>query len=207
MAALRKAVQDETGRVEAIQAKAVVALGQVQAEMQTAAATQDRLTATLAQVKGDLVTLVNAERAGMAWQTYAALGGGKLLDFVPPAPLPGVLPQITAAIALATTQLGKPYVWGATGPDSFDCSGLMQWTFAQLSIKLPRVASDQQAWATPVPISQIQPGDLVFFGLPAHHVGMYVGNGLMLDAPHTGAVVEVAPIWWNELSGFGRVHV
>jgi cell wall-associated NlpC family hydrolase len=57
-----------------------------------------------------------------------------------------------------------------------------------------------------VPISQLAPGDLVFFGSPAYHVGMYIGNGLMVDAPHTGADVSISPIWWNDLAGFGRVH-
>ena len=97
-------------------------------------------------------------------------------------------------------------MWGGTGPDVFDCSGLMQWSWAQVGVHIPRVAADQQTWATPVPISQVQPGDLVFFGNPAHHVGMYIGNGQMVNAPHTGANVEVASIWWNELAGFGRVH-
>lgn len=58
----------------------------------------------------------------------------------------------------------------------------------------------------PVPISQLQPGDLVFYGVPAHHVGMYVGGGRMVDAPHSGANVHVVPIWWGDLAGFGRVH-
>jgi cell wall-associated NlpC family hydrolase len=67
------------------------------------------------------------------------------------------------------------------------------------------VAADQQAAAIPVPISQLAPGDLVFFGAPAHHVGIYVGGGRMVDAPHSGANVTVVPIWWDDLAGFGRV--
>jgi cell wall-associated NlpC family hydrolase len=82
----------------------------------------------------------------------------------------------------------------------------MQWSWNQLGLNLPRVAADQQTWAIPVPISQVLPGDLVFFGSPAHHVGLYIGNGMMVDAPHTGAVVETVPVWWDELSGFGRIH-
>lgn len=205
--ALRKSVADETAKAQANQAAAVAAFGVVQAETQTAIADQAALTATLAQVKGQLVSLLAAQQAGLAWQTYAKLGGGSLLDFTSKLALPALLPQVAATIAIATAQVGKPYVWGATGPDSFDCSGLMQWSWAQTGVALPRVAADQQSWATPVPISQIQPGDLVFFGAPAHHVGMYVGNGMMIDAPHTGATVEVVPIWWDELSGFGRVHL
>jgi cell wall-associated NlpC family hydrolase len=116
-----------------------------------------------------------------------------------------VLPEATAAVQAALAQVGKPYQWGAAGPNTFDCSGLTMWSWAQAGIAIPRVAADQQSWTTPVPISQLQPGDLVFFGTPAHHVGMYIGNGLMVDAPHTGADVTVESIWWSDLAGFGRV--
>jgi peptidoglycan DL-endopeptidase CwlO len=205
-AALRKTVEEETRKAQAAQVTADATVVSVQAASQAATAVQAKLTATLATVQGELVTLVAAQRAGIAWQTYAKLGGGQALDFVPPKPLPALVPQTAAAIALVTAQMGKPYLWGGTGPDSFDCSGLMQWSWNQLGLQLPRVAADQQTWAVPVPISQVLPGDLVFFGSPAHHVGLYVGNGLMVDAPHTGAFVETVPIWWDELTGFGRVH-
>jgi peptidoglycan DL-endopeptidase CwlO len=204
--ALRKVVEQETKAAREAQASANAALATAKATTDAATAVQATLTATLAKVQGELVSLVAAQRASIAWQTYAALGGGKALDFVPPKPLPALVPQSAAAIALISAQMGKPYLWGGTGPDSFDCSGLMQWSWNQLGLHLPRVAADQQAWAIPVPISQVLPGDLVFFGAPAHHVGLYIGNGMMVDAPHTGAFVETAPVWWNELSGFGRVH-
>jgi peptidoglycan DL-endopeptidase CwlO len=204
--ALRKVVEQETRNAHAAQASADAAVATVQAATVAATDVQTKLSATLATVQGDLVALVAAQRAGIAWQTYAHLGGGQALDFVPPKPLPALVPQIAAGIALVTAQMGKPYLWGGTGPDSFDCSGLMQWSWNQLGLNLPRVAADQQAWAIPVPISQVLPGDLVFFGSPAHHVGLYIGNGMMVDAPHTGAFVETAPVWWDELSGFGRIH-
>jgi cell wall-associated NlpC family hydrolase len=177
-----------------------------QAAQAAAQVAQAKLLATQQQVQGELVTLVAAQRASVAQTAYNQISqSGKLL-FNPSTPLPGALTTTAAVINIALAQQGKPYVWGGTGPDVFDCSGLMQWAWAQLGVHIPRVASDQQAWATPVPISQVQPGDLVFFGNPAHHVGMYIGNGQMVDAPHTGAFVEVTSIWWNELAGFGRVH-
>jgi len=203
---LQKVVEGETRKARSDQASADAAVAVVQAASQAATAVQTKLAATLATVQGELVTLVAAQRAANAWQTYASLGGGQALDFVPPKPLPAQMPETAAAISLVTAQMDKPYVWGATGPDSFDCSGLMLWSWTQLGVQLPRVAADQQAWATPVPISQVLPGDLVFFGAPAHHVGLYIGNGLMVDAPHAGATVETVPIWWDELSGFGRIH-
>jgi cell wall-associated NlpC family hydrolase len=179
-----------------------------QAAAVAANAQQQKLVATLAKVQGNLIALVGAQRAAMAVQAYEQLSKttSKSLDFQTPFPLPTQLPETAAALQLVLAQVGKPYVWGATGPNTFDCSGLMQWTWEQLGVRMPRVAADQQAWAVPVPISQLLPGDLVFFGSSAHHVGMYVGNGMMVNAPHTGAFVEVAPIWWSDLAGFGRVH-
>jgi peptidoglycan DL-endopeptidase CwlO len=206
MGELRKVVEQETHAAHDAQALAAEGVAKAQAAIDAAAAVQVKLTAALAKVQAELVALVAAQRAGIAWQTYSQLGGGKALDFVPPKPLPALVPQTAAAIALVTAQMGKPYLWGGTGPDSFDCSGLMQWSWNQLGLQLPRVAADQQAWAIPVPISLLLPGDLVFFGSPAHHVGLYIGNGMMVDAPHTGAFVETVPVWWDELSGFGRVH-
>ena len=74
-------------------------------------------------------------------------------------------------------------------------------------MSIPRVAADQYAWTIPVPLSQLLPGDLVFFGkTDIHHVGIYIGDGLMINAPHTGTVVQVSSIWWSDLAGFGRVH-
>jgi cell wall-associated NlpC family hydrolase len=150
---------------------------------------------------------VAAQRASIAQDVYNRISQAGNLLFNPSGKLPPQLPETARALSIALAQVGKPYVWGATGPDSFDCSGLMQWSWAQTGVHLPRVSQDQQPWAIPVPISELQPGDLVFFGNPAHHVAMYVGNGMMVDAPHSGANVEVVSIWWSELAGFGRVHL
>jgi peptidoglycan hydrolase CwlO-like protein len=97
-------------------------------------------------------------------------------------------------INYASQFLGVPYVWGGTSPSGFDCSGLVQYTYGHFGINLPRVAADQQDVGLKVTRDQLQPGDLVFFGDPAHHVGIYVGNGMMLHAPHTGDVVRIGPL-------------
>ncbi len=113
----------------------------------------------------------------------------------------------SVALAWAFSELGKPYVWAATGPNSFDCSGLTQFVWRKAGVAIPRVAADQYSWTVPVPLSQLLPGDLVFFGTTdIHHVGIYIGDGLMINAPHTGDVVRVSSIWWSDLAGFGRVH-
>ena len=96
-----------------------------------------------------------------------------------------------ALISYASQFLGIPYVWGGTSPSGFDCSGFTQYVFAHFGVDIPRVSEDQQNVGTLVSRENLQPGDLVFFGSPAHHVGIYVGNGNMINAPHTGAVLRI----------------
>ncbi|ATY10572.1 NlpC/P60 family protein [Amycolatopsis sp. AA4] len=103
-------------------------------------------------------------------------------------------PAAAAAVQAALSQRGKPYEWGATGPSSYDCSGLMQWAYKQAGISLPRSSQQQSQTGTPVPRSQLQPGDLVFYYSPVSHVGMYIGNGMMVHAPTTGDVVKISPL-------------
>lgn len=106
------------------------------------------------------------------------------------------------AISIAQGEIGKPYSYGAEGPSAFDCSGLIQWVYAHVGIKLPRTAAAQQDATTPV--SNPRAGDLVFWGNPATHVGLYVGNGQMIAAPHTGANVQLQAVYGTP-SGYGRV--
>lgn len=97
-------------------------------------------------------------------------------------------------LAFAEAQLGKPYVWGATGPDSYDCSGLTQAAFRTVGVELPRTAAEQSTVGTPVAVSDVQPGDLVFWGGTgsAYHVAVYIGDGKYLDAanPSKGVVIQ-----------------
>jgi hypothetical protein len=120
-------------------------------------------------------------------------------------------PAALRAVQFALGQIGKPYVWGAEGPDTYDCSGLVQAAYASAGVSVPRVARAQYRATTPVPVGAIIPGDLLFFGPdPAdiesiHHVGIYLGDGLMVHAPTAGDVVRVAPVWWAEFFGAARV--
>lgn len=100
-----------------------------------------------------------------------------------------------AIIAYASNFLGRPYEWGANGPNTFDCSGLTKYVYAHFGIKIPRVSRDQAKAGKYVPKSQLKPGDLVFFkkpGKPVHHVGIYIGNDSMIHAPQTGDVVKIS---------------
>ena len=121
-------------------------------------------------------------------------------------PIGGNLASLWAFLA---AQLGKPYQWGGAGPAAWDCSGLMMVAWAQVGLTLPRTAAQQYQYtqATTVPVSAIQPGDLVFWGpslTRIEHVAIYVGNSQVLDAPHTGTTVQIQPIWTDGLVAVTR---
>ncbi|MEV5411544.1 C40 family peptidase [Thermopolyspora sp. NPDC052614] len=119
--------------------------------------------------------------------------------------------QIRTALTAAAGKIGSPYVWGAEGPDAFDCSGLVQWAYAQAGVRMPRVTNQQWATGPQVPLSEARPGDLLFWrGDPTNpgyisHVAIYWGDGKMLHAPRTGDVVKIAPIYTTNLAGVVRV--
>jgi peptidoglycan DL-endopeptidase CwlO len=99
------------------------------------------------------------------------------------------------ALQAALTRRGDPYVWGAAGPSQFDCSGLVVWAFAQEGISLPHYTGDLWNSGMHIARADLEPGDLVFFGSDISHVGIYVGDGMMLDAPDTGDVVRIQPLF------------
>ncbi|EWT00685.1 NLP/P60 protein [Intrasporangium oryzae NRRL B-24470] len=107
----------------------------------------------------------------------------------------------TGIVGIAQSMFGVPYVYGGSSPSGFDCSGFTSWVYRQAGITIPRTASAQQAAATRV--SSPRPGDLVFFGYPAYHVGIYVSPGRMIDAQRTGTVIGNHSIWTTP-SGYGR---
>jgi peptidoglycan DL-endopeptidase CwlO len=121
--------------------------------------------------------------------------------------------QLTAALRAAESKRGLPYVWGAAGPSSFDCSGLVEWSFAQAGISMPRVAADQARVGPSVPATQLQPGDLLFYHTdptdPGYisHVAIYLGNGWMIQAPQPGKDVEIIPArFGSQFAGAVRVY-
>jgi cell wall-associated NlpC family hydrolase len=109
------------------------------------------------------------------------------------------------ALRFALTKRGDPYVWGAAGPSAFDCSGLVLWAYSQVGISLPHFTGDQWNMGVHVARADLQPGDLVFFYPDIGHVGLYIGNGLMVDAPTFGEPVQVEPVMWDVYVGGVRI--
>ena len=109
------------------------------------------------------------------------------------------------ALQYALSRRGDPYVWGAAGPNAFDCSGLVLWAYAQVGISLPHFTGDQWNMGVHVSRADLQPGDLVFFYADIGHVGLYIGNGLMVDAPDFGETVQVQPVMWDVYVGAVRI--
>jgi hypothetical protein len=120
--------------------------------------------------------------------------------------------QMSTVITAALSRVGAPYVWGATGPNGFDCSGLMGWAFNAAGISLPRTAAQQALAGPQIPLNQVKPGDLLFWAYDTNdptfidHVAMYLGDGKMVVAPQTGELVQVAPVPTAHLVGAIRVN-
>lgn len=133
-------------------------------------------------------------------------GAGGPSNTPPPAagPAPSVKSGASKAVATAAAQIGKPYEWAAEGPDSYDCSGLTMYAWASAGVSLPHSSQAQYASLPHVARSQIQPGDLLFYGSPIHHVGIYEGGGVMINAPETGEFVRRNSIARSDYVGAAR---
>jgi cell wall-associated NlpC family hydrolase len=142
-----------------------------------------------AQQKALLAQLTPAQQQAVGPGGGGPGSGGGPGKGTPPAYKGPTSTQAGRAVAFAYAQLGKPYVFGASGPDSYDCSGLTMASWAAAGVAIPRTSYEQWADLPHVPISQLQPGDILVFN-GAGHVGIYVGGNELIDAPHTGAVVE-----------------
>lgn len=109
------------------------------------------------------------------------------------------------AVALAKQFLGTPYVWGGESPGGFDCSGLVQFVYNKLGVTVPRTSAEQAKVGLSVPLDELQQGDLVFFGTPVDHVGIYAGDGKMVVAPKTGDVVKIQDVDFDRVVAARRV--
>ncbi len=158
-----------------------------EAQRQAALAAQEAGEAAAEAAAGGAVG-ASAPAAGEAAAPQAAAVAA------PPAPAGGGSGAAQAAVQTALAQVGDPYVWGAGGPNAFDCSGLTQYAYAAAGISLPHSSRMQSQMGTAVSRSQLQPGDLVFYYSPVSHVSMYIGNGQMVHASTSGSPVKVVPV-------------
>jgi cell wall-associated NlpC family hydrolase len=144
------------------------------------------------------VAVATIAGAGIALSPLPASAstGGVTVQSVAPAAAPAAAPNGAAQVAVDTAlaQVGDRYVYGSTGPDSFDCSGLTTYSYKAAGITLPRTSKAQSTFGTPVAKADLKPGDLVFFYSPVSHVGMYIGNGQMVHASTASKPVAVVKL-------------
>ncbi len=154
---------------------------------------KDAVQRTLASAQRMLHAMPPAQRA--AYRPGGSLRRSARAEALPTlSTLPAPTGRAALAVAAARRALGAPYVWGATGPNSFDCSGLMQYAYGQAGVALPRTSQEQMNAGRHVPLSGIRPGDLVIYRADASHVAMYVGGGRVIHAPYPGARVRYDPV-------------
>ncbi|GAA4050727.1 C40 family peptidase [Nonomuraea soli] len=190
--------QEAARRAEAAKLAAEKAVAEQQRETRQLVTVKRGLESELDSARSQAERLARARQAALERSTYArySLATGSSRG--------------DAAANWALSQLGKPYVWAADGPSSYDCSGLTMRAWERAGIRLDHWTGTQWTSGPHVPISQLRRGDLLFFGYVSsdpgtiHHVGMYIGKGLMVHAPQTGDVVRVASMWRRDLVGATR---
>lgn len=201
------------------QNQATTALASANAARTAAQAAVDQEKAQLGSINSNIATLVSQQQTAQAQQAAAkakqivfnsgsqptqnttSTNGGQT-NSAPP--INGS--QVSIALAWARRELGKPYVYGGAGPNVFDCSGLTAYVFGKAGISLPHSAAAQYSDTARVSLSQLQPGDLVFYYSPISHVGIYIGGGQVLQALNASAPVEISSLYWAGVPvGAGRV--
>jgi cell wall-associated NlpC family hydrolase len=212
---MNKQESDAVAQLKVLRADALVA----QAELKTAEAASKKVydvmatrrasilkdeaqaKALLRGVEHEIAALMAADRARRAADARAHGGGsgGTGWNWGDPARAPRA-----GVVNIALRYLGHRYVWGASGPMTFDCSGFTMFVYAQVGVRLPHYSGAQINVGARMSRANLEPGDLVFFGSPIHHVGIYIGGGRMVHSPHTGDVVSIDPIDGRGFSGACR---
>ena len=183
-------IQAEKAAAEAAAAREAQARAEAAAQAQAAAAEQARQARS------------SSGSSSSGGSSSSSGGGGASQPSDPNLPAPSSQAQI--AVDTAKAQLGKPYVYAGSGPDVFDCSGLTMYAWAAAGVSISHNAEAQYQSLPHVSQSELAPGDLVFFGSPIHHVGMYVGGGTMIEAPYTGVDVRYHTIYRPDYAGAAR---
>jgi cell wall-associated NlpC family hydrolase len=191
--AAEKAARDRAARDAAARAAARAAASRDQSSSGSGDSGSSAAPGSASSPSSGGATAASASRSSGFRSTHSSSRGS--------APAPSAAAR---AVAYARAQLGKPYVWSAEGPSSFDCSGLTMMAWRSAGVSIPRTSRQQLTIGRHISQSDLEPGDLVFFGSPIHHVGMYVGNGTMIEAPYTGQVVRFHSINRPDYAGATR---
>ncbi|MFJ1644501.1 NlpC/P60 family protein [Streptomyces sp. NPDC088258] len=199
-AAVVASIRRELGQIAGLRARADSRAGNLRARQSELARHKSAVRAKLDSAQRLLDRLTTAQRARYDQQNAPGSDGQR--ERVGAAPAPNS--RAAAAVSFAYGAIGKPYVWGATGPGSFDCSGLTQAAWRSAGVSLPRTTYTQISSGRRVSRDQLAPGDLVFFFSGVSHVGIYVGGGQMIHAPRPGSAVRLAPIDQMPFAGASR---
>ena len=223
--AATQSLQQQQASLKTLQTQTVSAFNQVTAAKNAAQSAVDQEKAQLSSVNGTIASLVAQQQAYLAQQAAqiaaqdAAARVRQTIIEAPPtasafrAPSSsgsGSVPtvsggQASVAISWARQELGKPYVFGGSGPNAFDCSGLTAFVYAKAGVSLPHSAAAQYSDTSRVSLSALQPGDLVFYYSPISHVAIYIGGGMVIQALNEAAPVEISGIYWAGVPvGAGR---
>ncbi len=194
--AARLAQERAAEEAQAQEAAAAAAQAAAQARANADAAAQalaQQRTAALAQIATENAARAAADQSPAATTTLPASSATPSAEGTGTV-VPGVSSAASGAVAAAEGRVGDPYVWGAAGPQAFDCSGLVEWAYAQAGVYLPHYSGAQYDDTIHIPMSDLEPGDLVFPADPGEHVAIYIGNGEIVQAPYTGANVQIVPL-------------
>ena len=204
LATSSRKVMDQLSAVVSSTEQAELAATDAETRAAVAELDADRIIGDVAQARLEMsrkIDLVQARLAKLTAEQRSRYTSEGLTNFVIDLPGDGVGVR---AVRAALTKQGAPYIWGAQGPDTFDCSGLMLWAYRQAGVNLPRVSWDQARIGSPV-VTGLAPGDLIGMYTPVTHIGMYVGNGLYVNAPQSGDVVKVSRAPWRDVTAIRRI--
>lgn len=212
----RQLLNERIGRLERERARAVASqerLADLRTEIEAKVADQraeiEHLSALIERAERrraqrEAAAAAAAREAAQAQAVTVEAPSESTAPAAPAAPAAAASSQAGIAVQAALTQVGKPYQWGAVGPDSYDCSGLTMWAWARAGVSLPHNSGMQYAATPRVSQDDWQPGDLLFYGSPIHHVAMYIGGGQVVEAPYSGTSVRVASASRSDYVGAGR---
>jgi peptidoglycan DL-endopeptidase CwlO len=195
--AIERSAQARAAELAAVERKEAAILGQM-------AARKARIEQLVTETEQTLTQLRAAERRRAAAASRPATTAPSASSPSPTPPPKAVSGNVAAVVRYAYAQLGKPYSWGATGPNAFDCSGFTMMAWAQAGVSLPHSSRAQIGIGRQVTRSELQPGDLIFRYSPISHVSLYVGNGQQISATHTGSTVKLQSAFQGEIVGFSR---